>query len=577
MENQTPTKSANFEENRQLAEAVLSHKLNGQTITNGDHQYFPDVAVRIDTGIDSDGWYEENQIFNDTLTLTIEGNTVDMNPNAMRDAITKTLHEIPFIDELVRTGDKEDEIHEVKTALAKLKNAGADIPESIFKWAGFNTDNEKGHEVADYMVTVNANSQGVHTNVRLPDHLPDGMTTDDITNHIKKYESDIKDVLAEKIIKAKGGDKEEIRQQLDSLEFEIHDRGEHVRGDEVTTGNVSIDIMSPEQKAAKEESHTDGYEPPKADPELEKTNPLQSLDALDLSKAISKAIQKSGGKDADKVIPVILGAKDVMHKIENALKPFKKEHPELEHDIAEVLNSNVFDRNRWDNKKDDPFKKHGIRFDVTQNKPEDNLPLRNRMTVRMIVPEHESSAIINKLAAIELPQNQQPDEQQFLNIDSLEVLGAHSHNADLHKQMNLVIAPIVGQKLSPAESTEKMKPIAEKLITLVEDMFKDKSEAIAAHMDNDTIQKHMTNLLSKVDEAHQTIRNGIKMGAKQAVAAVGTTADTAAENESASEADIQPASATALAKQTPSPVMTPDWIKQLTTRTQDQPSLTLGA
>ena len=239
---------------------------------------------------------------------------------------------------------------------------------------------------------------------------------------------------------------------------------------------------------------------------------------------------------------------------------------------------------------------------------------RGQIVAEMVVPEGQASKIIEKLSALDpnaaaKQQAASPSpEQQFASVDSMQLVGIHSPHHELHQHLQMAVAPFVGQELLAHNGNEEMKPIAENLINQVEDMNTLKSDALAARGDETKINQLMNDLLAKVDAAHQTVMEGIKTGAQQAnpcqaanpcqpaAAAIAQAAapcsphnPCAAANKCAPCKPHHPKQhmakhvekvaekATELASnfkaERPSPVMAPDFIKQL----GDKTSLALGA
>ena len=506
MEDNTPI--ADFEQTRKAAENTLKQLMNGQLLNHDNAQLpqFLNADVSIDTGLDRFNNAEQD---NESIRLTINTPAVEQFQDNASEVIKKTIQNIPFIDEWVRARSEEDEIHYVREKLGKLKDAGAAIPESIFKWAGLDTRNEARDEVPDHLISTDSSTYSTTVSLQLPKHLPEDMAADDIAASIKQHLADIKEVLAKRIAKYQHLDIESIRQQVDALEFTVKSDNGNVSGDQHGAGQVHIIIQSPEQKEVFDAMDIKDMAKAEFDADLTHSNIIQQLDAEHINKVISGALQQAGDEQHQHRMAEILGTQDVLHKLTKTLKHFEEKHPDQAHQIADVLNSSIFRISNWqDESKSDHFIKHPlvIRKEADSEK-------RGQMMVDMVVPKGQSSKIIEKLAAMS-------PTQQFAQVDSIEVKKAVSDNPKVSAAMNRMLSSIIDQPMTPEESADTMKPYAEKLVELVEDMFKDKSEAMAAHTDNDTIKKSMLSLLDKVDAAHQTVVDGIKTGAKQAASAI---------------------------------------------------------
>ena len=502
------------------AQAILSRLINAKPLgheTEGNSQFL-NANVTIDTGLSTQ--WREDKLNNETLRLTIETPEVNQHPGKTKDALEKIIQDIPFIDEFVQARTQEEEIGYVKSKLEELIEAGADIPKSTLKWAGFNKENDERWEMEEYLVRAHSDDAGIRAHLELPSHLPDNVKEGTIKDAIENNIEAIKKTVVERIIRDYKGnlDKDAVRAQAEKLEFTVLVEDGQVYEGERHSGSVKIDIQSPEQKEEVDNRKAEG-KTLDVDPKLKDTNILQQLDIVDINKAVSKAVQTAGDKALkEDIIPVIIGAHDMRNKLENALNKFKEDHPEQEHKVADVLNSDVL-TGGW-KAQTEKFTKHEIEY--VKNKEE-----RGKMVFEMVVPEGKASEIIQKLSDMDpeaakqqtaQPQTMQQQLQRFATVDSMQVIGAYSPHPELHAQLQAAVAPLIGQTFSGNDAADQMKPFAEKLVSLVEKMHAEKTTAMDARAKGTDISASMANLLVDLEEAHQTITDGVTLGAQQAAA-----------------------------------------------------------
>lgn len=538
-----PIQTDNFENLRSRAETAFARKLSAQTIGDENSQQFVDARVKIDTGLPKSEW-NANEEHNETLRLTIQSNMVESNPSALRKAIEQTIQSIEPMDEWVRARSAEQEVAYVKSKVEELINAGADLSKSILKWAGFDSKNEQRYEVQEYLISTHNNNDKFDVNLCLPEHLSDGLTSEKIAENIRKRLNDIKEMLAQRLIKAKNItneiEKKELTERVNQLDFHVIANSGYSSGGDVSTGSVNIEIRSPKQLEKYEESKEKNNDIAVHDDDtLKKTNLLSDFDTLAVSKALSRAIQTAGGEKAEEVMPAIAGASDIRRKLEKVLSKFEQEHPEHAHKVADVLHSNVLVRGWSDECK--KFTKEPVHYikDADSDK-------RGTMIVEMTLPEGKAAQVIQKLAAMQPALS--PEQQSFASVDGMQLVGAQSQNPVVQKKLMVLLKPLMGQQVNP-QNQDELKPFAEKLIAAVTEAHASLEEMKKEGVSEANSQKAAQNIITKMEHAYNTITEGVKRGAN------------IRQNE-----------------EKPSPVVTPDWIQKLAARTSDvSPNYTMGA
>lgn len=466
-----------FEIAKLQAAQTLERMIAGKLLEGKDGKdsaLLQNVSVRVATRLS----YAENEPDKEVVRLELSGPDVAERLVASRELLEKILQDLPGLKTHIKFGNDDQEANNTRATLAELIDKGADVPKELLKWAGFSHENNESNkywESAKHTSCTQVDANGVEVHINLPDHLPEGITMDAIKENLESRKEALLSKLAERIAKYKGvkGNKEEeanIRAGLEALEFEVHSSGERVSGEETKTGNLSISFRSPEQKAAKELHDKERpLEPIEANPELERSNVLQSIKPQELSKAMGRVILDGGDVNMN-ITMAIIGGKDVYRLLEKQLAKLKTQKPETAEKVDEVLASTLFsDRDALLNK----HAQHETKLPLAYvgYPAGDNVAAENKIIVDIPLPKDEAGKFIREVAA--MGGNQAMDFSQFASIDNVQLVGIHSQIPSMHQQLQQMVAPFVGRQVDAPD----MDSFAQNIVNLIEQAHAQVTEA----------------------------------------------------------------------------------------------------
>lgn len=445
-----------FEIAKLQAAQVLERMIAGKPLghTGEDSQFITNPKVSIATSLG--GSFDD--LNGENVRIELSGKGVAEHLVRSKEILESVLQQLPGLKSHIKFGDADEEANNTRTILAELIDKGAEVPKELLKWAGFSHENnQKESYFGKAKHTTNITTTpiyGVNVHIHLPEHLNASMTMDSIKENLQSRKSEILAILADRVAKYKGvrGNKEEeskIRTVLSELEFEVHSTGDELVGEETRTGSLSIRIFSKQQKIAQGETKTLTDQDQTA---LEKTNILQTIKPLELSKAMSRAILSGDAKDMD-VTMEIIGGIDVYRMLEKQLPKLKQQKPELAEKIDEVLASTLFKSDNYDvpkSKQHETKKKLGYEQVNSENKIIVDIPL----------PKDEAGRFIRDVAKM-APQ---VDTTQFATIDNVQLVGIHSPLPALHNELQKVAAPHVGKEVDGPD----MDQFARNIVSLIE-------------------------------------------------------------------------------------------------------------
>jgi hypothetical protein len=465
--------TVDFETAKTQAANVIAKMIGGTPLQSKDGKeallHNPKVSLSMRLSENGD------QAGKEVVRLELSGVEVAERLGAVREALEKTLQNLPHLKSRIKFGNDDQEANNTRAVLSELIDKGADIPKDLLKWAGFgHENNEKSGrwKSAQHTTNTKVDAYGVTVEFNLPEHLPDGMTMNGVKENLESRKEAMLTMLAERVAKYKGvkGNKEEeakIRHGLSELELEVHSTGEQVDGEKTRTGSMFISLRSKNQKKAKElhdKEHPN--DPVDANPELEATNVLQTIKPQELSKAMGRVILDGGAANMD-VTMAIIGGKDVYRLLEKQLPKLKITNPndkELAEKIDEVLASTLFADNnsRLMSEKSDHESKSPLSFVAYPGVS----GIEDKVVVDIPLPKDEAGKFIRAVAAMDGVPQAAPavDFSKFASVDNVELVGVHSQIPALHNELQKIAAPLVGKPMEGAD----MESFAKNIVNLIE-------------------------------------------------------------------------------------------------------------